>query len=166
MAEFHQRPRVKSYPLPDPGIRHRCKMSVPMCWDWKVTANPSTRLRLPYGAAIPTTMNREPPVPRYQPEIIQFPRGAAHFHSPSPTIPFNQPAPRHPPKLFTCGRKHTVQEEVQIMSLLVGHSFRMSWPCNSRCTAAPFYCLLNTKQAHHLLNSILKKDTAALFFSL
>lgn len=32
MAEFHQRLKVKSYPLLDPDIRPRCMMSVPMCW--------------------------------------------------------------------------------------------------------------------------------------
>ncbi len=57
MAEFQRRPRVKSYPLPDPGIRHRCMMSVPM---WKGTATPLTRLRPPHGAAIPATAPHEP----------------------------------------------------------------------------------------------------------
>lgn len=32
MAEFQQRSKAKSYPLPDLGIRHRCMMTVPMCW--------------------------------------------------------------------------------------------------------------------------------------
>ncbi len=86
-------------------------------------------------------MNREPSVPRYPPQIIQSHRSCyTLFHSPSPAIPFCQPAPRYPPKPFTCGRKHIVhvQEEVQIMSQLVGHGFSMSWPCNSWCTAALF----------------------------
>lgn len=160
MAEFHQRPRVKSYPLPDPGIRHRCMMSVPMCWDWKVTANPLTHLRLPYGAGIPATTHREPwtfssqiPTSNYSvPEELR-----TFFYSPSPAIPLYQPAPRHPPKPFTCGRKHIVQEEVQTMSQLVGHGFSMIWPCNSWCRAVSFYYLLNTTQTHHFVNALLKK---------
>lgn len=162
MAEFHQRPRVKSYPLPDPGIGHRCMMSVPMCWDWKVTANPLTHLRLPYGAAIPATTHHEPwtfssqiPTSNYSvPEELR-----AFFYSPSPAIPLDQPALRHPPKPFTCGRKHIVQEEVQTMSQLVGHGFSMIWPCNCWCRAVSFYYLLNTTQNRHFLNALLKKGT-------
>lgn len=100
MAEFHQRPMVKSYPLPDPGIRHRCMMSVPMCWDWKVTTNPLTRLRLPHGAAIPATtapwtVNFQFPYTHLK---LSSPRGAERFlqftftrHSPST----NQPPDTH-----------------------------------------------------------------------
>lgn len=142
MAEFHQRPKIKSYPLPDPDIRHRCMMSVPMCWTWKVTAKPLTHLRLPYGAAIPVTTHHEPwtfssqiPTSNYAiPEERH-----AFFYSPSPSIPLHQPAPRHPPKLFTCGRRPIVQEEVQIMSQLISHGFCMSWPCKLLIRSSSFY---------------------------
>lgn len=48
-----------------------------------------------------------------------------------------------------------------MMSQLVGHGFSVSWPCNSWCTAALFYYLLNTTQAHNLATTLLKKGTAA-----
>lgn len=40
MAEFHKRPKVKPYPLLNPGIWPQCMMVVSMCYDWKVTAQP------------------------------------------------------------------------------------------------------------------------------
>lgn len=100
--------------------------------DWKLTAKPLTHLRLPYGAAIPVTTHHEPwtfsfqiPTSNYVvPEELH-----AFFYSPSPAISLYQPAPRHPPKLFTCGRRSKVQKEVQIMSQPVGHGLCMSSSC-------------------------------------
>lgn len=108
MAEFHWRPKVKSYPLPDPGIRPRCMISVPMCWDWKVTAGPLTHLRLPHGAAIPASAPHEPwtfgsQIPTSP--IIQSQRScllsSSHLHPrfPSTYQPTNQPTnPQTPTK--------------------------------------------------------------------
>lgn len=83
------------------------------------------------------------------------------FHSPSLTIPFYQPAPRDPPKPVTCGGKYIAQEEVQIMSQLVGHGVNAPWPCNSWSTAVPFYYLLNTMPTHlvYLVSTLLNKGS-------
>lgn len=110
MAKY-QKPRVKSYPLPDPGIRHRCVVSVLMCLDWRLTANLLTHLRLPHGAAIPTIALHEPwtfssQIPSSNdcfPEVLH-----SFLYSPSPAIPLHTPAPRHPPKPLTWGGKHVV----------------------------------------------------------
>lgn len=100
MAEFHLRPGVKPYPLPDPGIRHRCMMSDPMCGDWKVTAAGLTRLRLPSTEPRswkPLTMNREPSLPRYPPQIMWSRRrctlSSIHLHPAAPLSPSRPQTP-------------------------------------------------------------------------
>lgn len=84
----------------------------------KVTANPLTHQRLPHGAAISSvplwTVNLQNA--RYQPQII-CPQRTYRLSLFTLTLHYpDQPAPRHPPKPFTCGRKHIIQEEVQVIS--------------------------------------------------
>lgn len=78
-------------------VWHRCMKTVPMCLDWKVTANPLTRLTLPRGAAGPATKNREPSVARYPPQTIWSQRSCTlcsiHLHSAFPSN--NQPPETH-----------------------------------------------------------------------
>lgn len=123
MAEFHHRPKVKPYPLPDPGMRHRCMMSAPHLLGLEGDGNASdTAQASPWSRRPwqPLAMSREPSHPRNPPPTIQSQRSG--MTSPARLHP---PFPRRPPQPITCGGKHMVQEKVLTASQLVGHGVSM-----------------------------------------